>query len=84
MTLDKLWGFFCVAYYNLKGSTLDYGSINRGDGNWLDFGYILKLMRVGFAGIFYVNCVRQRKFMNAPKTWLVKMSEQCHLFKRKI
>lgn len=32
----------CVAYYNMKGSTLDYGSINRGDGNWLDFGYIFE------------------------------------------
>lgn len=68
----------------MKGSTLDYGSIDRDDGNWLDSGYILKLMPVGFADIFYVSCVGKRKFINAPKTWLEKMSEECHLFKRKI
>lgn len=32
--------FFCIAYYNMKGCTLDNGNINRGDGNLLDSGYI--------------------------------------------
>lgn len=44
-------------------------------GNWLDSGYISKLMPVGFADISDMGYVGKRKFTITPKSWPEKMSE---------